>query len=460
MEGNEMNVYLKNIVISIFVLFISSLPMCCLAFAGSSTQLGSTYLLLQEEIDLDRGVAQSVELYSAVGGYDTFYWYGSGTTCNNIYLAANGVGASRSIAFYIGHGDSEYLWNSIFWEQQWFIGEDNGGKVYDKDIFSHSSNYNVRFAFLWSCEQGDTIGGSHWSGTPFGMPNAWLHTASLSSDGYANPDSGDRVFLGFYKGAPEFAYDGYLKYRDFLVGFYYAALCGGTNRTVKQALDYAARCEDPAHYMTFADTDLYNGIWQWVIPEIGGTAVWTMISQMKVYGNSDIYLSDSKPTCAMKTKTDGNFYFPSGPPPLYVGVQIQLLFNDDGIVGDQKGGVSPYPLYTGPYPDGSVNMLDSLLINGCWGLHEGQSGWEYMADIVPDRVINILDAIKISTNFGKSGTYTTDFTDVTVIYYWGGQIFEKPVDSKGFVTIPSGTSFTVARAHTPIGAMVIFWSRV
>jgi hypothetical protein len=79
-----------------------------------------------------------------------------------------------------------------------------GTGFFDKDIYPHSSNASVRLVFLWSCHQGDEIGGFHWSGTPYGMPFAWLHTSNLSSDGYRNPYSNPigLVFIGFNGYAP------------------------------------------------------------------------------------------------------------------------------------------------------------------------------------------------------------------------------------------------------------------
>lgn len=451
-----MNVFLKNLFVALVILFIFWLPLWNCAHGGSSVQLGSGYNLDPDEISLENSVAQSVESYSVIGGYLTSNYYGSGTTRDSIYLAANGMGTSASLAFYVGHGSTTILRTR---EMHWCIFENNGGMVCDEDIFPHSSNGNVKFAFLWCCLSGDEIGGTYSSGKTFGMPYAWLHTTSLNSDGYLHPDSGNRLFLGFYGKAPKFStWNVAHNYPKFVSGFYYAALCNGRNWTVNQALDYAATQYNPA-YLFFSDTDLYNGIYH-VEQDMYGHSVWVFDGQMKVYGNGNIYLSSSRPSCAMKTKTNGYFYFPSGPPPLYVGVQIQLLFNDGGIVGDQIHGVSPYPLYTGPYPDGSVDIYDSLLISGKYGLSEGQSGWEYMADVVPNRVIDMYDAITIAGNYGKTGTYSQDFTNVTVAFYYGGHLVDKPVDSKGFVTIPYGTSFTVKRNSTPIGVMAIFWSRV
>ncbi len=156
-------------------------------------------------------------------------------------------------------------------------------------------------------------------------------------------------------------------------------------------------------------------------------------------------------TPAMKTLTDGYFYVPNIATDL---LKIEMLFNNSNLVGDQTGGTSPYPTITA-YPDGKVDMLDLWFIITKFGINEGGIGWDYMADINPDRKIDMIDQWWVSGNYGKSGTYITNLTGVTVRFNTGEQ---KSPDSNGFVTIPQGaTSFTVTRYGTPIGTMVIFW---
>jgi len=58
---------------------------------------------------------------------------------------------------------------------QYYILDDSGNKVFDKDIYSYSSNASTRLAFLWSCRQGDKIRGFHWSGV-------WVSLGLISSD--------------------------------------------------------------------------------------------------------------------------------------------------------------------------------------------------------------------------------------------------------------------------------------
>jgi len=95
------------------------------------------------------------------------------------------------------------------------------------------------------------------------------------------------------------------------------------------------------------------------------------------------------------------------------------------------------------------------LFSSKFGLGEGAAGWDYMADVYPDRKISGMDVTLVNRNFGKYGTYITDLAGVTIIFNTGQTISP---DSAGFVTIPSGaTGFNVTRYGNPVGAMVIFW---
>lgn len=162
-------------------------------------------------------------------------------------------------------------------------------------------------------------------------------------------------------------------------------------------------------------------------------------------------LDDSEAICALKTRTDGYFYRPNLAIDL---LKIEMLFDNQNIVGDQIGGTSPYSTITA-YPDGEVDLRDVYFVSIKYGLVEGQSGWDYMADLVPDGTIDLKDYYTVCLNYGKSGTYITSLAGVTVTFNTGQTISP---DSDGFVTIPSGaTSFTVKRYGTPIGAMVIFY---
>lgn len=211
-----------------------------------------------------------------MAGYYAYNWYGNQTTRDNIYSAAYGNGHTYSIVFYIGHG-----WT--YYEQQWFITDDGGEEIYDKNIFPYSTCGNVKFVLLWSCRQGDTIGGTHLSGTPFGMPYAWLHTTSLSSDGYANPDNGGRAFIGFQGVAPFLTYDGLGAPKAgfyFLLYFYWAAIYRGRYYSIKSALDYAAQ-------MVWGDS---TGFEDCILRT--GYSIDGYSGKMVVYGDGNMHISD------------------------------------------------------------------------------------------------------------------------------------------------------------------------
>lgn len=279
-----MNTYLRIYGISLIVAFLCLSSFSQLVFAKSSIALGSRNDVPADEVNADSNIANLITSYSSIAGYSTFNWYGALTTANNIYTAAAGNGHLYSISFYIGHGGSTYVWNWAGWiwylEQQWLITDDSGGWVYDKDIFPNTVCQNCKFVLLWSCHQGETIGETHWSGTPFGMPYAWLHTTSLSSDGYASPDGGAFTFMGF-DGVGPFLLDDGLGATDagynFLCNFYYASLYQGYYYSLNGALDYAAQV---VWGTNFANCILRTGF---TIDSESG--------RMKVFGNGNNHIS-------------------------------------------------------------------------------------------------------------------------------------------------------------------------
>ncbi len=152
---------------------------------------------------------------------------------------------------------------------------------------------------------------------------------------------------------------------------------------------------------------------------------------------------------AMKTKTDGVFYVPNVSASR---LKIERLFSDSNLTGDQVG--TQISGYQFQFPDGTVNESDLSFVDSTFGLEEGQAGWNYMADISPNGRIDINDLTPIGINLGRSGSYSTDLTGITVSFDVGG---ERSPDAYGYVEIPeNATTFTVKRSGTPIGAMVIF----
>ena len=157
-----------------------------------------------------------------------------------------------------------------------------------------------------------------------------------------------------------------------------------------------------------------------------------------------------EPVCAMKTGTNGYFYVPDVAPNF---LKIELLFDDSGIVGDQAQGTSPYGSIEN-YPDGIVDGNDVGLVSAMFGLAEGEAGWDYMGDVSADRVIDGSDLILVSRNYGNSGAYITDLSEVTVTFSTG----DETPDDYGFVMIPYGAAnFTVKQNSNLIGAVITFW---
>lgn len=52
--------------------------------------------------------------------------------------------------------------------------------------------------------------------------------------------------------------------------------------------------------------------------------------------------------------------------------------------------------------DGSVNILDVIILAGAFGAEPGDTNWNPDADINGDDVVNILDAIIVAGHFGKT----------------------------------------------------------
>jgi hypothetical protein len=159
-----------------------------------------------------------------------------------------------------------------------------------------------------------------------------------------------------------------------------------------------------------------------------------------------------QPACALKTKAqDGLFYVPNNN---VTSLKVELLWSNSSINGDQRGGYSPYTSISN-YPDGKVDMNDIGFISSKFNLNENSTGWDYMADVFPDRKINMQDVAIASQNMGKNGTYTTDLTGISVNFNTGQQITP---DNFGFIAIPQGAvSFNVTRSGNSTGAMIVFW---
>ncbi len=54
--------------------------------------------------------------------------------------------------------------------------------------------------------------------------------------------------------------------------------------------------------------------------------------------------------------------------------------------------------------DGTVNILDAIILAKAFGSKQGSPNWDPRADLNKDNAVNILDAIKLAANFGKRET--------------------------------------------------------
>ncbi len=87
----------------------------------------------------------------------------------------------------------------------------------------------------------------------------------------------------------------------------------------------------------------------------------------------------------------------------------------DSIIGDPGGNPLPHDAIDGYFKnsppllgdingDGTVNILDAIILAKAFGSKPGDPNWDSRADLNKDSVVNILDAIKLAENFGKSET--------------------------------------------------------
>lgn len=165
--------------------------------------------------------------------------------------------------------------------------------------------------------------------------------------------------------------------------------------------------------------------------------------------------AQAAPIAAMKTRVNGYFYVPVLNPG---SLKVVLLFDNPDLEGDQAGASGEYPIM----PDGVVSIFDVTSVSSHFGAVEGGANWEYMADINADKTVSILDTVIVTGNYGKSGSYITDLTNVTIQYKDIKGIDIGPPVGLG----PGGTSnfpacaktFTVKKNGVPIGAYILFYA--
>jgi len=206
---------------------------------GSQADMDSRNLVMANWLT---GNLSSWSTYDA--GYSTYNYYGAGTYATHIYEAAYDQGSGGSIVFYYGHGNADSLTDN------------NGDPIYYYNIRDASDPYSVghhKFAMMWSCDLGDDINK---------MPRAWLHTSTLSTNGFISPDHSGQNFIGFNGYGvtlnSNFTVNGQYSYDaayNLLFAFYYYALV--SDFTVNSALEYAVQM---LWDTSFLSSEWYTGL--------------------------------------------------------------------------------------------------------------------------------------------------------------------------------------------------------
>ncbi len=151
----------------------------------------------------------------------------------------------------------------------------NGDLITSQEIYENSFQHTseAKFVYLSACFSGQYISQ---------MPYGWLHTTSISSDGYNYPDYSWKCFIGWKDYAPCFwvTVDGRTEAAyHFDKNFYYAALTLGY--TVNAALDYTSQLcwQIPFNH---PNNKFYHGF-SWLGDHFG---------PLVVYGQGTLYLGN------------------------------------------------------------------------------------------------------------------------------------------------------------------------
>ncbi len=185
------------------MLLLTTIPV--IAHGRSSVTMGQLHDDDDEKL-LQHDITEQIIINSSNTFYEnTYNWFPEDTTIQNIHSAAEGVGESESIVFYIGHGIKEGWYDPPKYYihtgdgNDYPVYADNSVGDYTDGIYPNTPSYpNPKFVFLWSCWQGNETGYYDFdAGRAVGMPFAILRDSDLSEDGYDNPDGSGHAFIGF-----------------------------------------------------------------------------------------------------------------------------------------------------------------------------------------------------------------------------------------------------------------------
>lgn len=233
------------------------------------------------------GVIQDMNDYTYVA---TFYY---------------GHGINKSISAWLTIDDTEWYEVPIEHYQYWPTDYEYNypdppiNEFWDTLAYGGTTQGTHYFVFMWHCASGKEIGyfdpyfidygnGWHYHGTgPVGMAFSFTQqdNATLSEDGYGNPDETDYCFIGFETFSPPLSnvtgYNG-KTLADFVTKFYNSSVV--SHCSINQALDYAAW---EAFGVDYEDSVFYTG-WDAYVPPPENE---TWATSMKVYGNGNNYIA-------------------------------------------------------------------------------------------------------------------------------------------------------------------------
>lgn len=285
-------------------------------------------------------------------------------------------------------------------------------------------------------------------------PDPTQNDANTGGDAGNTLNNATSISLGSYQGIlcdsdPTDTNDYYKFYAESSQNIY-------VNMTPPPDLDFNLELYDPNENLTAGS---YNGAGctDSVFYTADSSGNWTTriyISNGEGQYSFDIRIV--KAICAMKTRTNGNFYVPNLQN--ITTLKIEFLMNNSDIEGDQVGASPPYQNIT-KWPNERVRVDDLTFIYLRFGDHEGGDDWtleHYLADIIADRRIRVNDSLAANLNFGKDGEYDYNLTEVYVRFDTDQTNYF--ADDHGFVSIPEGkTTFTTYRNGNTIGALVTVW---
>ncbi|MBE0511415.1 hypothetical protein IBX38_00010 [Candidatus Bathyarchaeota archaeon] len=409
---------------------------------GSAITYASTYY----QLDYERTAAQQIctDMASRFGqeGYEVTNAYDTGTIKSNVlsWASSKEQGFHRVAIFHFGHGG--FLDVGGYLHYDYF--DSNGNTIWDYEIYPKTGLGKHFFVFIWTCRQGDLIGYVDGNGRAVGMPYAWTHTNSLSSNGYSSPDSGLYCFIGFENASPALAYRSFRYYtvlaKDFILKFYYYAL--SLSYSIKDALNLASLYWFGC---SFIYCPLYQGFETWWPGNFPGgpPAKWDW-GKMRVYGNGDIHLNQYS-FKVLAADQYGNYFVNRD---VYIDIMHNLantgstiditggyhtVFVNDFWEPGSTGNRSFFKYYTYGYTkyylnpaywyfwkdwtvtavfelkhcpgdvngDGIVDIDDAIIVSGVFGSIRGDPEWTSIADLNCDGIVDIDDALIVAINFGE-----------------------------------------------------------